>query len=105
MRGSGDGDQSRRSRGSQVYHYLAFYLSDGTGCDVDIPRLDPGASRTLSCAVQFSSNYPSGNGPRPSADRSAESDRQAAVSSNAAGDTYRIDRLASGRVAQPPVPS
>lgn len=51
------------SRGSQVYRYLAFYLSDGTGCDADIPQLDPGASRTLSCAVQFSSNYPSGSSP------------------------------------------
>jgi hypothetical protein len=51
------------SRGSQVFRYLAFYLPDGSGCDVDIPLLDPGASRTLSCMVQFLSNYPSGNGP------------------------------------------
>jgi hypothetical protein len=51
------------SRGVQVYRYLAFYLADGTGCDVDIPQLGPGASQTLSCAVTFGSNYPSGSGP------------------------------------------
>lgn len=51
------------SRGVQVYRYLAFYLPDGSGCDVDIPRLAPGAVQTLSCAVAFGSNYPSGNGP------------------------------------------
>jgi hypothetical protein len=51
------------SRGAQDYRYLAFYMSDGTGCDVDIPQLDPGAARTLSCEVRFSSNYPSGSGP------------------------------------------
>jgi hypothetical protein len=51
------------SRGSQVYRYLAFYLLDGTGCDVDIPELDPGASRSLTCEVRFSSNYPTGSGP------------------------------------------
>lgn len=51
------------SRGAQVFRYLAFYLPDGTGCDVDIPRLEPGAVQTLSCAVSFGSNYPSGSGP------------------------------------------
>jgi hypothetical protein len=51
------------SRGSQVYRYLAFYLPDGSGCDVDVPQLDPAASRPLSCEVRFSSNYPSGSGP------------------------------------------
>jgi hypothetical protein len=51
------------SRGSQVYRYLAFYLPDGSGCDVDIPQLDGGASRSLNCGVHFASNYPSGIGP------------------------------------------
>lgn len=51
------------TRGAQVYRYLAFYLSDGTGCDVDIPQLEPGAAQTLGCAVAFASNYPSGSGP------------------------------------------
>lgn len=51
------------SRGSQVYRYLAFYLPDGTGCDVDIPQLDGGAARALSCEVHFGSSYPSGSGP------------------------------------------
>jgi hypothetical protein len=51
------------SRGAQVFHYLAFYLPDGTGCDVDIPQLEPGAAQTLSCAVAFGSNYPGGSGP------------------------------------------
>lgn len=51
------------SRGAQIYRYLAFYIPDGSGCDVDVPTLDPGASRTLTCQVQLSSNYPSGSGP------------------------------------------
>ena len=51
------------SRGEQTYRYLAFYVPDGSGCDVDIPQLDPGTSRTLACEVGFSSNYPSGSGP------------------------------------------
>lgn len=51
------------SRGMQVYRYLAFFLPDGTGCDVDIPQLGPGDAQTLTCAVTFASNYPSGNGP------------------------------------------
>ncbi len=50
------------SRGSQIYRYLAFYLPDGSGC-VDIPQLDAGASRAVSCQVQFASNFPSGSGP------------------------------------------
>ncbi|SRR6266568_2583846 len=50
------------SRGAQTYRYLAFYLPDGSGCDIDIPQLDPGTSRTLACEVRFSSNYPSGSG-------------------------------------------
>jgi hypothetical protein len=49
--------------GESPYRYLAFYLPDGSGCDVDIPQLDPGASKTLDCLVGFSSNYPSGSGP------------------------------------------
>jgi hypothetical protein len=50
------------SRGAQTYRYLAVYLPDGSGCDVDIPQLDPGTSRTLACEVRFLSNYPSGSG-------------------------------------------
>jgi len=40
--------------------YLAFFLSDGTGCDADIPAIDPGASRTLGCVVTMGSNFPPG---------------------------------------------
>lgn len=48
--------------GSRVAHvqYLAFYLPDGTGCDADIPAIDPGASQTLSCVVTMGSNFPPG---------------------------------------------
>jgi len=41
-------------------HYLAFFLSDGTGCDADIPVIDPGASRSLGCVVTIGSNFPPG---------------------------------------------
>jgi hypothetical protein len=51
------------SRGGQSYRYLAFYLPDDGGCDVDIPQLAPGATQALNCLVRFSSNYPSGSGP------------------------------------------
>ena len=48
--------------GSRVVRvqYLAFYLPDGTGCDADIPAIDPGASRSLSCVVTMDSNFPPG---------------------------------------------
>lgn len=42
------------------YQYLAFYLPDGSGCDVDIPAIDPGASQMLSCVVTMGSNFPPG---------------------------------------------
>ena len=41
--------------------YLAFYLLDGSGCDADIPAIDPGASRSLSCVVTIGSNFPPGS--------------------------------------------
>src|SRR5207237_2595250 len=46
--------------GSRVVRvqYLAFYLPDGTGCDADIPAIDPGASRRLSCVVTLDSDFP-----------------------------------------------
>jgi hypothetical protein len=40
--------------------YLAFHLPNGTGCDADIPAIDPGASTTLSCVVTMGSNFPPG---------------------------------------------
>jgi hypothetical protein len=40
--------------------YLAFYLPDGGGCDADIPAIDPGTSRSLSCVVTMGSNFPPG---------------------------------------------
>ncbi|TMC52369.1 MAG: hypothetical protein E6J20_11920 [Chloroflexi bacterium] len=48
--------------GSRVarVQYLAFYLPDGSGCDADIPVIDPGASRSLSCVVTMGSNFPPG---------------------------------------------
>ncbi len=48
--------------GSHVarYQYLAFYGPSGVGCDADIPAIDPGASRTLSCVVTMGSNFPPG---------------------------------------------
>lgn len=45
--------------------YLAFFLSDGTGCDADIPTIDPGASRSLSCVVTMGSNLPPGTTGNP----------------------------------------
>src|ERR1700686_1446126 len=42
------------------YQYLAFYGPNGVGCDADIPRIDPGTSRTLSCVVALGSNFPPG---------------------------------------------
>ena len=53
--------------GSRVVRvqYLAFYLPDGTGCDADIPAIDPGASRSLSCVVTMDSNFPPGTTGHP----------------------------------------
>jgi hypothetical protein len=48
--------------GSRVarVQYLAFYVLNGAGCDADIPTIDPGASRSLSCTVTMGSNFPPG---------------------------------------------
>jgi hypothetical protein len=48
--------------GSRVVRvqYLAFYGPVGGGCDADIPMIDPGASRSLSCVVTMGSNFPPG---------------------------------------------